>query len=1017
MSEVKATFRELQKGIRLPVAGPHVVSIFAGKGHLIEMEDVNFHFDSAVLLPDPRCGNNPDVPAQDRITGLSVLRAAYLHAGKNPSEKLLIAGHADTTGKPDYNITLSQQRADNVRFALLGDRAKWAANSNQKHQVEDCQAVLKWIDERFGWGTDPGAIDNVDGTKTQAAIRAFQTRYNKEFKKSLAVNGAVTLATWESFFDLYMQGLRELLDADGDDLEAARGTLAFLDDKHPTVGCGENHPIEAAAQDEFRSETNRRVELLFFDPQDQLPKLDCHAVAGKCKPEVCQIYGKGGLFDFAHIPCDPLAGVGSLLTLSTTAEDDETVDLVVEEEDGKIARTMQGNEAVREGKRIDFTIDPETLPKKVRLTFLKNGIETGTGSLVDPRSLREALRDQRLADAAEITAGSEAPSDTRVAGPGGGGAPAGTVGIAQGLTPGTDLRVMILYDHPENFLLATAAVTLSKSTFVASESRQGKHVFDVQASANEVDLAVDIPDVLALRQKLQIIRDQDPAKPVTFGALTSPLNPRVLGVTYGQRSTRIIEIRLDLTFLNVNARLIKGNQTFNDYLALNQEGCNVVVLEHTPGRPAAWAIGLPPNLDQAQGEAELFLFFQHEMEFKFTPDGVGSNALYTNTDDASYFRLEKYFSVQTANEPDSSGKDVPQDQEGRYVLGAESQTFPNFGWLRQLKKSAKKVPIVLPLPHGTDFGIMADGTSSAKRTLRSLLICLQAEGFMGKNRAGLLRLERMAVGGWSSGTENLVKWINATIPEKAPLSKEVQEIYFFDGKANTRSALTVPGPAHSWFRPGRRLRLMGTANTETASNILAASLGNPKALDQEIAGGTVDLAAPVRAMPGRSDFWYSNAFYKQALTPRIKLTGANVMDFRPPGALLATPAVDVTDEANIFLVSKNTAGGTPKASITLMSPAGGANSPRTIAFVSTTEAAFFLNFIILGIATGGQVVSSPSDFKTCMDLLEQSGDKREPVRVFQHRHAWAVIGGMTGFKGRPGFTGHLQICLELSGFR
>jgi hypothetical protein len=302
MAEFDLTLRELERGRLFAIGQAHVIKATLGRGHLAEMEDLNFHLDSSVLLPDPHCGDGGDVPGQDRITGLSVLAAVYLHAQEHGRERLLIAGHADTSGGDDYNLKLSQERADNVLFALANDKEGWAQNSDKHHRVEDTQAILKWIDARFAFGCDPGAVDNQDGPKTQNALKAFQKRYNADFGKSIDVDGKAGLDTWRAFFDLYHKGLLEILETDEAGLAKLIGGITFLDGNRKTVGCGENHPIEAAGKDGFRSATNRRVELLFFDPQDALPKLDCHPAAGKCDPKLCQIYGKG-LFDFKHIPC------------------------------------------------------------------------------------------------------------------------------------------------------------------------------------------------------------------------------------------------------------------------------------------------------------------------------------------------------------------------------------------------------------------------------------------------------------------------------------------------------------------------------------------------------------------------------------------------------------------------------------------------------------------------------------------------------------------------------------------
>lgn len=302
MAKFDLTLRELEKGRLFAIGEAHTIQATKGRGHLVEMEDLNFHFDSAVMLPDPKCSDAEAQKEQDRITGLSVLAACLRHSEEHGRERLLIVGHADTKGGDEYNVKLSQQRADNVFFALAGDKEKWAQLSHEHHQMEDSQAILKWMDNRFAFGTDPGAIDNKGGPKTEAAVKTFQKRYNADFGKKIAVDGKVGLDTWRGFFDIYMKALLEILETDEAGLAKLRNGVTFLDGAKRTVGCGESHPLEGKGKDEFRSATNRRVELLYFDPQDKLPKLDCHPAAGKCKKDLCEIYGKG-LFDFKHIPC------------------------------------------------------------------------------------------------------------------------------------------------------------------------------------------------------------------------------------------------------------------------------------------------------------------------------------------------------------------------------------------------------------------------------------------------------------------------------------------------------------------------------------------------------------------------------------------------------------------------------------------------------------------------------------------------------------------------------------------
>jgi outer membrane protein OmpA-like peptidoglycan-associated protein len=50
-----------------------------------------------------------------------VVREAAAAARAHPDAKVMVAGHADTTGNNAYNMTLSQQRAEAVREALLRD--------------------------------------------------------------------------------------------------------------------------------------------------------------------------------------------------------------------------------------------------------------------------------------------------------------------------------------------------------------------------------------------------------------------------------------------------------------------------------------------------------------------------------------------------------------------------------------------------------------------------------------------------------------------------------------------------------------------------------------------------------------------------------------------------------------------------------------------------------------------------------------------------------------------------------
>ena len=262
------------------------------RGYVLEVEDVHFHHDSSVLLPD-----YADTPDPARITALAVIGSAYEHAENNPSHQLLVAGHTDTSGRDDYNLGLSQKRADSVLYVMLGDRDSWVSLSKEKHKVEDYQQIVKWASWTYGWNCDPGPIDNVHGGQTTAAVKSFQKNYNDAFEASISEDGQVGTETWGAFFDVYIDQLKELMDVDDAGLEGARGALNFIGPKK--VGCGENFPIEAPRKDDYRSQINRRVELLFFAP-DQVPKLDCHPGTA-CKPLFCEVYNPK-MYKFTHLP-------------------------------------------------------------------------------------------------------------------------------------------------------------------------------------------------------------------------------------------------------------------------------------------------------------------------------------------------------------------------------------------------------------------------------------------------------------------------------------------------------------------------------------------------------------------------------------------------------------------------------------------------------------------------------------------------------------------------------------------
>ena len=291
--------------------------------NIIEMEDINFHFDSAVMLPD----YGPDAPKpgtdeQNRITGLAVIYTCYKHSeSKDFQQKILVTGHTDKKGTEFYNLSLSQQRAENVFFMLKGNRSKWVDSSLAENQVEDVQQILKWISFNFQYDCDPGPITNEMNAETKTAIENFQIWYNKDFvdlKKHndkfvrtfamIDEDGKMGKETWGAFFDMYELELLIVMGIKEDGLIEIQSKLKFIDKgpgkPAPVVGCGENFPKSGSTTEEANP-VDRRVEILFFDDTEE-PELKCHPAKLVCKHKLCDLFNTERVYKPVPVEVLPL---------------------------------------------------------------------------------------------------------------------------------------------------------------------------------------------------------------------------------------------------------------------------------------------------------------------------------------------------------------------------------------------------------------------------------------------------------------------------------------------------------------------------------------------------------------------------------------------------------------------------------------------------------------------------------------------------------------------------------------
>lgn len=285
------------------------------KVSVLEMEDVLFHLNSCVLMPEnPKGKSSKDGNLQSGdesldITGIKALAVVFKQFEFDPDVRMIVTGHTDTSGTPEFNFTLSDERAQNVLYLLIGKREEWAELSYNRHKVEDYQQIMKYFEPKLNCGCDPGEINDKYNDATKKATQNFLNKIDsvnadKNFK--IVNNDSKhrwTKEIWENVYDLYSKEIAEVLEISIADLNGRRESdVKFIDDKKPFIGCGESFPIESKNKDNYKSQRNRRVEILFFD-KDEIPEMNCPAVKTRThKEEECPLWQK---FYFKQLYIDP----------------------------------------------------------------------------------------------------------------------------------------------------------------------------------------------------------------------------------------------------------------------------------------------------------------------------------------------------------------------------------------------------------------------------------------------------------------------------------------------------------------------------------------------------------------------------------------------------------------------------------------------------------------------------------------------------------------------------------------
>ena len=250
---------------------------------ILQADDLHFGNERVLFLPEPPRDPAAPAPVDREVTGLSLTRAVLEYANLNPKKQLVFVGHADKLGSKDTNLTVSQDRAENVKLFMLGERKDWAAHCISHYAVDDVQNILIWAAATWSWPTDPGPADNDLGPNTQDGLDAFRVRYNKEFSAGITESGPITEDDFLAFFDLLQATLANMLTARMPELSELQEGIALLDDG--IIACGEGWAHEPIVMGGYPTSSQRRVDVLFLDPHEAaLARLES-------KPPLRALYG------------------------------------------------------------------------------------------------------------------------------------------------------------------------------------------------------------------------------------------------------------------------------------------------------------------------------------------------------------------------------------------------------------------------------------------------------------------------------------------------------------------------------------------------------------------------------------------------------------------------------------------------------------------------------------------------------------------------------------------------------
>ncbi len=290
---------------------------------ILEFQDVLFRTNSCVPMPE---GENPDTTGHTSLTSVGLIATSLRYVEKfQVAKKLLIAGHTDTTGQDEFNVTLSNERAQNILALLEGNRALFKTLCHNRHLISDYKQILSWCSKEFshlGFNCNPGQIDENEFAGIEP-IKEFQRAYNINFNTVkreesiiLDVDGSMGEDTWGAIFDMYEIALQKEMDESIEIINNIRNEINYMNSNIKTIGFGEYHPIEESERDNFKSLKNRRVEILYFDSNENINLEEVET-----NPSGDEIYGNDELIRTPIQPPESAKVPGTLRVMTGIREE------------------------------------------------------------------------------------------------------------------------------------------------------------------------------------------------------------------------------------------------------------------------------------------------------------------------------------------------------------------------------------------------------------------------------------------------------------------------------------------------------------------------------------------------------------------------------------------------------------------------------------------------------------------------------------------------------------------------